>query len=281
MTARTPGADEAMFWRSPARPGLELMRARWVRHAFPKHTHDWFTIGVNLEGSGVFDCRGSSHLARRGRLNLIAPGEVHTGRAAGPSGWTYVDFYIDPDHFRRLADEAEAPRVSGFRRASIEDPDLARRFLRAHDALTRDASSGLECESILIAALRRLLERHADARAPEPIRQRGGREIARVLEYLHAHFVEEIRLAELSSCIGWSSYRLIRAFHREVGMPPHAYQNVLRVGRAQAMLRRGSAIADAAHACGFCDQSHMNRVFRRVLGTSPGRYRQDSGREDA
>jgi AraC-like DNA-binding protein len=59
-------------------------------------------------------------------------------------------------------------------------------------------------------------------------------------------------------------------------MPPHAYQNVLRVHEAQKLLRIGADIAHTALACGFYDQSHMNRIFRRVLGTTPGRHQKAS-----
>jgi len=42
----TPAKDEARFWRSGKWPGIELMRAHWVRHAFPTHFHDCYTIGI-------------------------------------------------------------------------------------------------------------------------------------------------------------------------------------------------------------------------------------------
>jgi AraC-like DNA-binding protein len=44
------------------------------------------------------------------------------------------------------------------------------------------------------------------------------------------------------------------------------------VQRAVELLKRGRPAADVAAACGFCDQSHMSRTFRRFLGVSPSRY---------
>src|SRR6266581_7887775 len=98
----TPAKDEARFWRSGNWPGIELMRAHWVRHAFPKHFHDCYTIGINDHGAGNFQCRREKHNALPGTLNLIEPGETHTGQASADCCWTYRDFYIGVEPMREL-----------------------------------------------------------------------------------------------------------------------------------------------------------------------------------
>jgi AraC-like DNA-binding protein len=77
---------------------------------------------------------------------------------------------------------------------------------------------------------------------------------------------------ELSQVCGVSAFHLIRCFRDAVGLPPHAYLKALRVSRAQAMLQGGSSISDVAYDCGFSDQSHLTRNFKRVTGLSPGAY---------
>jgi AraC-like DNA-binding protein len=39
------------------------------------------------------------------------------------------------------------------------------------------------------------------------------------------------------------------------------------------MIMQGSPLAEVASACGYADQSHLNRWFRRIHGTTPGRLR--------
>jgi AraC-like DNA-binding protein len=46
-----------------------------------------------------------------------------------------------------------------------------------------------------------------------------------------------------------------------------------RLRQARTLLGEGVALSDAAAACGFADQSHLNRVFKRWMGVPPGRYR--------
>ncbi|MGD0065190.1 MAG: helix-turn-helix transcriptional regulator [Streptosporangiaceae bacterium] len=70
-----------------------------------------------------------------------------------------------------------------------------------------------------------------------------------------------------------SRYQLIRAFRSEVGMPPYAWLAQHRVARARALLDRGHGLAETAALTGFADQAHLTRWFRRVVGITPGAYR--------
>jgi AraC-like DNA-binding protein len=64
----------------------------------------------------------------------------------------------------------------------------------------------------------------------------------------------------------------VHLFHREVGMPPHAYQIQLRVARARRLVAAGVPLAEVASMTGFADQSHLTRLFKRVVGVPPGQY---------
>jgi AraC-like DNA-binding protein len=80
-------------------------------------------------------------------------------------------------------------------------------------------------------------------------------------------------LAEIAAGTGLSRYQLIRSFRTEVGMPPYAWLAQHRVSAARALLERGCRPAEAAALTGFADQAHLTRWFRRVVGVTPGVYR--------
>jgi AraC-like DNA-binding protein len=79
-------------------------------------------------------------------------------------------------------------------------------------------------------------------------------------------------LDELAAVAGATPFALLRAFQRAYGLPPHAYLVQLRVRRARELLERGVPPAVAAVSAGFCDQSHLSRHFRRIVGATPGLY---------
>ena len=46
------------------------------------------------------------------------------------------------------------------------------------------------------------------------------------------------------------------------------------MGEARRLLENGVAPADVADICGFADQSHLTNCFGRLIGLSPGAYRE-------
>jgi AraC-like DNA-binding protein len=67
-------------------------------------------------------------------------------------------------------------------------------------------------------------------------------------------------------------------FSREFGISPHQYVTSRRVDLARGLLLDGMPPSLAAAAAGFCDQSHLSRSFRRVLGATPGTFAGGPGR---
>jgi AraC-like DNA-binding protein len=80
-------------------------------------------------------------------------------------------------------------------------------------------------------------------------------------------------LGEMAAELGISRYRLLRAFREVMGMPPYAWLAQHRVSRARSLLDAGRRPAEVAALVGFADQAHLTRWFRRVLGVTPGAYR--------
>ena len=82
----------------------------------------------------------------------------------------------------------------------------------------------------------------------------------------------ELSIAEMSQRVNISSYHLIRKFSSENGLTPHKFQMQCRIRKAQELLREGYKVIDVAQMVGFCDQSHLDRVFRKQVGISPEEY---------
>ncbi|WP_084780546.1 AraC family transcriptional regulator [Planobispora rosea] len=78
-----------------------------------------------------------------------------------------------------------------------------------------------------------------------------------------------IPITELAGELGWSHRHLVTRFRDQIGTTPKAAARVLRFEHAAARLRAGLSPADTAAACGYYDQSHMNRDFRAMAGITP------------
>lgn len=87
---------------------------------------------------------------------------------------------------------------------------------------------------------------------------------------IHEEFDTPLTLDRLAGEVNLSPWALLRMFKRRTGLTPYLVQARTRLDRARVALENGAPPADAAALCGFTDQSHMTRQFRRWMGITPG-----------
>ena len=270
------------LWSVPHFEGVELFSASIQTHAFPKHMHEHYTIGLSDRGRGSFFHRGEKKYSHRTVVNIVNPAEAHTGESASDEGWTYRDINLSPVLIGSLLDKMEwsSMRPPHFGSAVINDGLIRRRMDELFDALCGPADR-LTCDSLLLQAVAALVARYGDEkrRIRAPGKEPASIRVAR--DYIEANYAKPISIDDLAALVNLSPYYLIRAFRDEVGLPPHAFQVQLRVREAKRDLRTRKPIARIAADHGFYDQSHLNRHFRRVLGVTPKRYRDDSFVQEA
>ncbi|HZB50450.1 MAG TPA: AraC family transcriptional regulator [Mycobacteriales bacterium] len=263
---------EVTAWR-PAVPGVaEVFHARFTDHAYPAHTHDAWTLLLVDTGAVRYRLDRHEHRALPELVTLLPPHVPHDGRAATPDGFRKRVVYLDPVV---LGLDLVGAAVDG---PAFGDPLLRRRVDELHRALRRPGEE-LQAESRLAligSRLREHLRRAPSSPAPGDralaarLRDRGL--AARLRELLDERVVGGVTLAEAARLLGAHPTHLVRAFTREVGLPPHRYLTGRRVDLARRLLLDGRPPAEVATAAGFYDQAHLSRHFRRVLGTPPGRY---------
>ena len=99
--------------------------------------------------------------------------------------------------------------------------------------------------------------------------------IHRLQAFVEEHLSQSIRLADLSGVVGLSVPHFSRAFRLSFGQPPHLYVIQRRLERARRlMLTSDIALSELAIVCGFNDQAHFCRLFRRC-GRIPAAWRRE------
>ncbi|MEO0394537.1 MAG: AraC family transcriptional regulator [Cyanobacteria bacterium P01_A01_bin.137] len=273
MSRRTAPKERVKFWRDPVLHGLEMLHATYITYSFARHAHEGFGIAIVESGVMEFDYRGASHIAPAGSVVITHPGEMHTGHAFLETGWTYRTLLPAVDWLQQAATELNeySGTLPYFSSPVIHDKCLNQQLINLHRTLENSPSS-IERESYFLWEMTQLIHRYA---SNCPQLQPVGKEnkaVQQVRDYLTCHHTRNISLNELASLVNLSPFRLLRAFRKQVGLPPHAYLNHIRVHQAKQLLASGYPIAAAALATGFADQSHLHRHFKRMLGVTPGQY---------
>jgi AraC family transcriptional regulator len=222
-------------------------------------------LALVLDGSMVKSFRAKTLHFGQGNAFTMPAGLWH-GARFGPAGSTIVIIRHGSDAtplteaFRRLHEL----RGRGFNwlawRLAAE--------LHASDAAAPMAAEGLALE-ILAATMR---EAAIDRRVGRPPRWLRSAE-----EFLHARIGDSVGLSDLAAAVGVNPGHLARVFRARYGISVGEYGRRVRLDWAAAeIVRADRPIAEIATDAGFADQSHFTRLFRRHVGTTPARFREEA-----
>jgi AraC family transcriptional regulator len=218
-----------------------------------------------------------------GAISARSAGPVEPSSWAGDRRMIFVS--MTPDFVRSQINTADAEaieRMGAFYCLHEYAPDVERGRHILLDILSLVRSPAPEHrmrEAYLAAALVEWLAGVAGARSRVNVDPYDGLtrgQLRRVDECIDGSPGAELKLSELASAAGVSTYHFCRQFKRSTGVSPWQYVLRWRVDRAAAMLATNprTPVAAVAAACGFVDQSHLTRVFRRLRRLTPGQFRQ-------
>jgi AraC-like DNA-binding protein len=264
--AGTPGD---WIGQAPSEPGIERIEAFFAGHAYDPHRHDTYALGFTISGVQSFDYRGCRADSRSGNAIVLHPDEVHDGRAGAEHGFRYRMLYIEP----RLIAEALAGKASALpflRSAVSSDPRLLNALFAALADLSRPFEP-LERDKIVARIADALLALDTSQRPPSSFAI-SAVAVDRARAFLDENFMRMVASEELEGVTGLDRYTLARHFRWRLGTSPYRYLTMRRLDRVKSAIIAGHSLAEAAFMCGFADQSHMTRQFKRAFGMTPGHW---------
>lgn len=105
--------------------------------------------------------------------------------------------------------------------------------------------------------------------------------IRKAVNYMKANCAKDLTLGELADHVGYSHSHFSKVFKEEMDCGFRVYLNQLRVEKSKSLLLSGTAsISEICSMCGFEDQSYYCKVFKRVTGVTPDKFRKQMRRID-
>jgi AraC family transcriptional regulator len=193
-------------------------------------------------------------------------------------GFAYVHFHIPRSGLDDMALEYGVQPVGAYQQViAAKDLVLAQitRMLLPHlDSQELTASLALDHVGLILGA--HVLQQYAGLPAQAPI-VRGGLapwQRRRATEMIRAKFDGSVRLAALARECGLSVSHFARAFKVSFGVSTHSWLNERRIERSKhPMMTTTLPLAEIAIQSGFSDQARLTRIFHRLVGESPGKWR--------
>lgn len=218
-----------------------------------------------------------------GRLEQaeVRHGDISLQPAATAARWGWRDpievlhIYISPAKLRAVAREVYGADLRGMElrhSLQIRDPMLTKRCLEFMHELASPRAIGAEVTARAIGdrLIVHLLRDYVAVRKAPTDADR----IAKVRDYITEHLGESLELDELADHVGLSKHHFSRIFREALDQSPMEYVRERRLVWARNLLEgTDSSISDIAMTCGFSDQSHLTRWFKRHFGLPPARWR--------
>ena len=103
---------------------------------------------------------------------------------------------------------------------------------------------------------------------------KGNAYVRRALSYMSEHYSQPLTLEAVAKEVGLSTSYFSGLFHQVVGVSFREHLCAIRVEESkQLLLSTDYSLTDIAIAVGFADQSYFCKVFKRIVGMTPGKFR--------
>lgn len=231
----------------------------------PRHAHDLASFYLVLEGSLTEVYNRKQRDIGSCTLVFTPPGEVHRN-AFHRAGARCFLVELTQSWDDRIA-AADIKVEGSFDTANGEFTRLATSVYK--EFRFADKASALSVEGLvleMLASLHRRSDNVSEAYPPSWLRA--------ARDLLHDRFSETITLTEIAEEVGVHPARLARSFRRRYHCSLGEHQRRLRVEHASRQLVATKCpLQEIALAAGFADQAHFSRVFRKLTGLTPAKFR--------
>lgn len=231
----------------------------------PMHYHEHFELYFMDAGSCKYFIDNKVYAVREGDLILIPEGTLHKTTYDGSNARTLINcsrHYVPVDAIEQLPsllylyrNPTLVPRL----RSLI---DSIRQEYTHRDAFSEQVLTGWM--HLLFYTLIREAKDCIDVRAEHSY-------ISAAIAYIKAHYASEVTLTETAAAVSVSPEHLSRIFKKETGLGFAQYLTMLRLQRAEAMLKSdpNAHVSAVAFACGFNDSNYFSQRFKQHYGISP------------
>ena len=276
---------------------IALNIQRWKKdNVSNEHLHDCVEVVYVLTGTGVNIINNMTYPTIAGDLYVIARGATHTFYSNTELVFYNLMFHFalfsakEQEYFREHPgfQELFESRERNVRCKLSLPPPAAERlrtlFDRLREELTGTAPGAqLGAKAYLTLLINEICRcREALRKAPSSL-TRGDNpfnSLSRIIEYINSSYLRPFDLEQAAAAAGLSSSYVGEFFRARTGVPLVRYLSVLRVEKAQQLLRERPewSITEIASRCGFEDSSYFTRIFRKITGRTPRDYRKFIGK---
>ncbi len=239
--------------------------------ALHPHWHEHLEILYFLHSGCVFSLDGKSFEVEKGDIVVVNSNEIHSFVSKEPVPHLFM--LIWPEFFQDVDFE------NIILKSHIKNDEFVKEcILKMYDEYYKKREGyDMQIKGHAYFLMTHLLRGYTKERISEyeiSLKKAKIKRIAVILEYISAHYQENITTAEIAKMCYLSESYLCRFFKRSIGKSVTSYINEMRVEKAAVLLlNTDESVTDIAMNVGFSDLNYFSRIFKRIKGKSPKEFK--------
>ena len=254
-----------------------------VQQSITNHDHDFYEMVYISDGYCLHGMGGRMTLLMAGDLFIIPPGKTH--RYMCNRDIKLYNCMFTADAFGELYGKLAAiPAVNSLLNPSFDGFMHAHLELQERSAVTQlledmwqESTRRQPGWKVLVTSYGTSLLIHTSRIFQHHITDMQEKRtymgyVTQALQYIDAHYQEELTIHDIAEHIGVSNDYFSRQFKQVTGIAPVEYLRRYRFARAMELLAGGMSVTDVSHQV-FRNLCHFSREFKNQLGVTPSQYR--------
>jgi AraC-type DNA-binding domain-containing proteins len=291
MSKKKRGSFEFRYYELPADfPVLALLGERWIRpydFGDSLHFHSQVEIGYCYWGQGSMAIEDKLYKFSSGTITFIPKNIPHSTQCenAQLSKWEYL--FVDTDEIIKMI----YPNTQWYANSFVSQlsskafclnerdyPIIAHLILDTMNEMRKCEHYYKESVKGLLMALFVQINRLIVANEEGiTILTEQDNIIVSAMDFIMKNYMKEITIQQLAEACHVSETHFRRVFYATTQMNPSDYVNTIRIRMSCILLRSSSnSIQNIAIKCGFPTITTFNRNFKRIMGTTPLKWRNDT-----
>lgn len=255
-----------VFYSEYSKPSLQM------------HVHECCEVFFSLTGGNTFLIDGKVYDVKKHDLFILNPFQTHKVSPVSNETFARFSLHVHPTYLFENSAEQTSLTDCFYRENKLDKISLAEteaaELKKLFTALTTDYGYGdelykkLRVNEILLL-VNSLCLLHSGERE-ETVHHQA---LSLAIDYVNAHFREELTLETIAKNAYVSVNQLCRLFHQYCSTTVTKYIIGKRIAQAKKMLSEGKSVTETAFACGFNDYANFIRSFKNAVGIPPGKYK--------
>jgi len=233
---------------------------------------DNYLLIYTVSGSGILKYKGTEYIITHGQVFLISCMDYHFYKT-GPGGsweikWLHFNGSACKNYFDLINEDALCI-------ISLPDPSEIERSLDAIPQLIlqSDLLNDVRLSFLITGILTDMITNKSSAINNKKFNQHN-RLISTVINYIQANYYKNINMDSIIKQVHISEYHFIRLFKKYTGVSPYEYLINYRINMSKALLKQTSlTVSEVAFKVGFNNVNNFIRNFKKLVGTTPLKYR--------